>query len=73
MDEKPSSPPEEEGSKPHRFPTYAEFVQQSRRVLGLPEKPPPTECLNPGLRDLMNEAFRRAELYYRKSEDRPES
>jgi hypothetical protein len=35
------------------------FVQQSRKVLGLPEKSAPTERLNPSLDGLMKEAFSR--------------
>lgn len=47
-------------------PSYAEFVAQSRRVLGLPEKSAPTGRLNPSLNGLMNEAFSRAEASRRR-------
>jgi hypothetical protein len=36
---------------------YVQFVQQSRKVLGSPEKSAPTERLNPSLHGLMQEAF----------------
>ncbi len=57
----------EDSREPHRSPTYAGFVQQTRRVLGLSEKPPPTECLNPGLRRLMEKALG----YQQQTEDSP--
>jgi len=37
--------------------TYAEFVTQSREVLGLPPEAAPSERLNPSLHGLMKEAF----------------
>jgi hypothetical protein len=46
---------------PKCTPLYVDFVQQSRRVLGLPEKSAPTERLNPSLHGLMIEAFSRLE------------
>jgi len=42
-------------------PAYVRFVQQSRKVLGLPGKSEPTERLNPSLDGLMQEAFSRLE------------
>lgn len=38
-------------------PEYVKFVQQSRKVLGLPEKSAPTERLNPSLDGLMIEVL----------------
>lgn len=38
---------------PKCSPAYVKFVQQSRQVLGLPEKSAPTERLNPSLHGLM--------------------
>jgi hypothetical protein len=50
---------DQEPAKPKVTPGYVEFVQQSRKVLGLPEKPAPTERLNPELHELMQRAFSR--------------
>lgn len=41
--------------------TYAEFVTQSREVLGLPPEAAPSERLNPSLHGLMKEAFAASE------------
>lgn len=51
---------------PKCSPAYVKFVQQSRKVLGLPEKSAPTERLNPSLHGLMEEAFSRVETARRK-------
>ena len=55
-----TSPPKD-SSLPKCSPEYVKFVQQSRQVLGLPEKCAPTERLNPSLDGLMEEAFSRLE------------
>lgn len=49
----------EVSTPPKGSPEYVCFVQQSRRVLGFPEKPDPKERLNPSLDGLMIEAFYR--------------
>lgn len=48
-------------SPPKCSPAYVKFVQQSRKVLGLPEKSAPTERLNSELHELMKEALARLE------------
>lgn len=53
--------PPKDSIQPKCSPAYVKFVQQSRRVLGLPEKSAPTERLNPSLHGLMQEAFSRLE------------
>jgi len=53
------TPPAQDSTQPKCSPAYVKFVQQSRRVLGLPEKSAPTERLNPSLDGLMKEAFSR--------------
>lgn len=53
--------PTKDSPLPPCIPLYVEFVQQSRKVLGLPEKSAPTERLNPSLHGLMIEVFSRVE------------
>jgi hypothetical protein len=59
--------PTKDSPLPPCTPLYVEFVQQSRKVLGLPEKSAPTERLNPSLHGLMIEAFSRVEAARRKT------
>ena len=59
--------PSKDSTLPQCSPAYVKFVQQSRKVLGLPEKSAPTERLNPSLDGLMQEAFSRLEAAHRKS------
>jgi hypothetical protein len=59
--------PPKDSTLPKCSPAYVEFVQQSRKVLGLPEKSAPTERLNPSLHELMTEAFSRLEAARRKA------
>jgi hypothetical protein len=59
--------PPKDSTLPKCSPAYVKFVQQSRKVLGLPEKSAPTERLNPSLDGLMKEAFARLEAARRKS------
>lgn len=49
--------PTKDSPLPPCTPLYVEFVQQSRKVLGLPEKSAPTERLNPSLHGLMIEVL----------------
>ena len=48
--------PMKDSNLPKCSPVYVQFVQQSRKVLGLPEKSAPTERLNPSLDGLMQRA-----------------
>ncbi len=56
----------QDSALPKCSPAYVKFVQQSRQVLGLPEKSAPTERLNPSLHGLMKEALSRLEIARRK-------
>jgi hypothetical protein len=48
---------QKDSPQPKCSPAYVKFVQQSRKVLGLPEKPDPTKRLNPSFHGLMKKVL----------------